>query len=97
VGSFCLELPTDFENYGWEVEAKGWYSQARIIASGTRYLINFYDPVRLGQQIQDELERGQIFFEPNLVVVRAVTRANMETAAQELVRSSGLSSLIAEA
>ncbi|WFU83267.1 hypothetical protein QA645_11150 [Bradyrhizobium sp. CIAT3101] len=79
------------------MEAKGWFSDARIIASGARYPINFYDPVRLGQQIQDELALGRIFFEPNLVVVAAVTRANMETAAKALVQSGGLSSLIAEA
>lgn len=94
--SSCLELPADFEEHGSEVEAKGWFSEARVIASGARYRINFYDQARLNQQIQGELARGQIFFEPNLVVVRAVTRANMESAAEELVQSGGLSSLIAE-
>lgn len=96
MGSSCLELPADFEDYGWEVEVKGWFSEARVIASGVRYRISFYDQARLNQQIQGELARGQIFFEPNLVIVRAVTRANMESAAKELVQSGGLSTLIAE-
>jgi len=96
VRSSYLELPSDFDDYGWEVEAKGWFSGARIIASDTRYPINFYDQARLSQQIQDEVAAGQIFFEPNLVVIRAVTRTNMENAAEELVMSGRVSSLLAE-
>lgn len=95
--SSCLVLPADFENYSREVEAKGWYSEARIIAAEARYRMNFYDHTRLGQHIQDELARGRPFFEPNLVVVRAVTRNNMESAAEELVRSGWIHSLLAEA
>ncbi|MBH5368670.1 hypothetical protein [Bradyrhizobium glycinis] len=91
-----LELPADFEDYGWEVEAKGWFSEARIIASGVRYRINFYDQARLSQEIQVEIARGGIFFEPNLVIVSAVTRANMESAATELVQSGQVHSLLAE-
>ncbi|RQH08283.1 hypothetical protein [Bradyrhizobium sp. RP6] len=91
-----LELPADFDEYGWEVEAKGWFSQARIIASGVRYQINFYDQARLGQEIQDELARGRALCEPNLVIVPSVTRAHMEAAAEELVRSGEVHSLVAE-
>ncbi|WP_271566804.1 hypothetical protein [Bradyrhizobium sp. CCBAU 11386] len=94
--SSYLELPADFEDYGWEVEAKGWFSEARLIASGACYRINFYDPARLAQEIQDELARGRLFFEPNLIIVRAVTRAQMEIAAEELVQSGRVSSLLAE-
>lgn len=94
--SWYLELPADFDDYCWEVEAKGWFSGARIIASDIRYSINFYDQARLSQQIQDEVPAGQIFFEPNLVVIRAVTRTNMENAAEELVLSGRVSSLLAE-
>jgi hypothetical protein len=96
VRSSCLELPPNFDDYGWEVEAKGWFSEARIIASGRRYQIIFYDQARLGQEIQDELARGRAFFEPNLVVVQSVTRAHMEAAAEELVRSGEVHSLVAE-
>jgi hypothetical protein len=96
VRSSYLELPDDFEDYGWEVEAKGWFSEARVIASDARYRINFYDPARLSQEIQDELASGRIFFEPNVIIVRAVTRANMERAAEELVRSCRVSLLLAE-
>jgi hypothetical protein len=91
-----LDLPTDFEDYGWEVEAKGWFSEARIVVSKARYRINFYDLTRLNQQIQTEFEHGRIFFEPNLVIVQSVTLAHMEKAAEELVQSGQVSSLLAE-
>jgi hypothetical protein len=58
--------------------------------------MNFYEPVRLAQEIEDELERGSPFFEPNLVLVPSVTRQHMETAVEHLVQSGQLSSLVAE-
>ncbi|WP_426614057.1 hypothetical protein [Bradyrhizobium sp. McL0616] len=94
--SSYLELPANFEDYGPEVEAKGWFSEARIIVANTRYRINFYDLARLIQHVEADLESDRIFFEPNLVIVRAVTRARMESAAEELVRSGRVSSLLAE-
>jgi len=94
--SFSLELPADFENYAREVEAKGWFSEARIITAERRYKISFYDLARLTQQIEGEFERGQIFFEPNLVIVQSITPACMERAAAELVQSGQVISLVAE-
>ena len=93
---FSFELPPDFAGYEREVEAKGWFSEARIIVSGKRYRINFYDPVRLGQSIEDELKRDRAFFEPNLVVVQSVTRANMERAAALLAHSSLAAAFVEE-
>jgi len=95
MSSFTLVLPEDFQDYAWEVEAKGWFSLAKLSASGKSYRLNFYDGVRLQQTIEDGLERGGVFFEPNLVVVSSLTRANMERAAEVLVQSA-LESLIAE-
>ena len=94
--NFAFVLPADFSDYEWEVQAKGWFSEARITASGKHYRMNFYGPVRLGQEIESELERGGVFFEPNLVIVPSVTRSDMERAARYLVESGQLSSLIPE-
>ncbi|MBR1208674.1 MULTISPECIES: hypothetical protein [unclassified Bradyrhizobium] len=93
---FSLELPADFADYEWEVEAKGWFSQARINASGKRYLLNFYDPARLAQAINDELERGRVFFEPNLVIVQSITRTSMEQAVALLMESGELTNMVEE-
>ncbi|UPK05137.1 hypothetical protein [Bradyrhizobium sp. 170] len=96
MSSFSLELPTDFEDYEWTLESKGWFSEARIVVTERRYQINFYDLARFTQTVEGEFERGQIFFEPNLVIVPSVTRAHMERAAEELVQSGQILSLVAE-
>jgi acyl dehydratase len=89
----CLQTsPT----VNWSGRQKVYYSNARMIVSGRHYRLSFYDPVRLGQEIQSEVERGSIFFEPNLVVVKSVTRADMERAAEFLALSGQAASLAAE-
>jgi hypothetical protein len=93
MSSFKLDLPADFADYEWEVEAKGWFV-APLAASGRQYLLSIYDPVRLGQTIEDDLKGGRVFFEPNLVVVETVTRANMARAATLLIESGRLIDLV---
>lgn len=87
-------FPADFDKYAGEVEAKGWLSGALLSVSGKEYSLTFYDPVRLAQTIHDELERGNVFYEPNLVVVRAVTRSEMEVAGRDIVRTGLVNSLV---
>ena len=94
--SFSFVLPSDFADYEWEVTSKGWFSGAQLIASGMHYKLNFYDPNRLRQDIEGEHAEGRAFFEPNLVVVQAVTRANMEQAAVHLAQSGYLEKLTSE-
>jgi hypothetical protein len=96
VTDYSFVLPEDFDDYAFEVESKGWFAEARLSLSGRQYRLSFYDSVRLRQEIEDELRRGNIFFEPNLVVVQSVTRRNMEKAAELVVRSGRSSSLIGE-
>lgn len=91
-----LHFPEDFDTYEWEVEAKGWFSEARLNAFGKEYQLNFYDPVRLAQEIASEHERGAVFYEPNLVVVKEVTRAAMEEAVDRLVSSGRVRSLVTD-
>lgn len=84
---FALVLPADFDDYAWEVQTKGWFADALLTVAGKRYRLNFYDPVRLSQEIESELERGVAFAEPNLVIVRRVTRSDMQRAAEMLAQS----------
>jgi len=91
-----LTFPDGFADYESEVESKGWFADARLTSSGKSYRRHFYDPVRLRQEIEGELQRGNIFFEPNVVVVQSVTRRNMEKAAALLVQSGNASSLLAD-
>jgi hypothetical protein len=92
--NWSLDLPDDFGDHEWEVESKGWFD-ARLITSDRQYLLHFYDPVRLGQTMKDELDRVRLFFEPNLLVVQSVTRANMEHAVDILIESGLLTQLVA--
>jgi hypothetical protein len=96
MSNVAFVLPADFDDYEWEVKAKGWFSEARMSVSGKTYRLSFYDAVRLGQEIESELQRGSVFFEPNLVVIQAVTRSDMERAAELLVQSGHVASLVAE-
>lgn len=93
---FTLSLPENFANYEWEVTAKGWFANAWLNVSGRSYRLTFYDATRLAQEIQNEFDRGLAFFEPNLVVVRSVTKSEMERAAEWLVQSGQSASLFAE-
>ncbi|MFF0868451.1 hypothetical protein ACFYUV_42305 [Nonomuraea sp. NPDC003560] len=65
---------------------KGWFSDVLIEREGQLYRPAFYDPIRLGQEIAEEMARGAGFFrEANLVVVDRVTRAYMEAAISALI------------
>lgn len=93
---FSFLLSADFNDYEWEVTTKGWFSEAWMTVSGKHYRLNFYDAVRLAQEIESELQRGGVFFEPNLVIVQAVTRSDMERAAELLAQTGQVASLVAE-
>lgn len=93
---FSLVLPADFDDYAWEVQAKGYFGDALMTVAGKRYRLNFYDPTRLSQEIASELERGAAFAEPNLVIVRAVTKSDMQQAAAMLAQSGQVNSLVPE-
>jgi hypothetical protein len=87
---YSLYLPIDFEDYESECESKGWFRGATLVVSGERYVLSFYDPARLHQEIADELQKQVVFAEPNLLVVPSVTRKNIEKAVDFLVRSGNL-------
>ncbi len=93
---FSFVLPADFDDYAWEAEAKGCFAEALMTVAGKRFRLTFYDPVRLSQEIESELERGSAFFEPNLVIVRSVTKSDMRQAAEMLAQSGQTATLVPE-
>jgi hypothetical protein len=96
VTNHSLEFPEGFGECAWEVQAKGWFGEARLCFQGKRYRMNFYDPVRLGQEIDSAIQRSGLFFEPNLLVVQSLTRSNMEAAVARLVEADVGGILVAE-
>jgi hypothetical protein len=96
VTKYSVVFPEGFDDYAWEVQSKGCFPDVRLAVSGKQYRIAFYDPVRLNQEIQDEIQRGGVFFEPNLVVVQSVTRQSMTKALELLMRTEKANSLVPE-
>ena len=86
VQPYELTLPADLdEEAAAIIETKGWLGEVTVAASGARsFSLSFYDPVRLGQEIVDELDRSGFFSEPNLIVVPSVTRTHIEEAVRRL-------------
>lgn len=94
---YSLVFPDWFDDLvEWEVEKKGWFSEARLVLSETQYRLSFYDPVRLSQDIESEIQSREFFFEPNLIVVPSVTRVDMEKSIEFLMRSGGIDSFVAD-
>ena len=83
--SWALVFPDDFDDYASELVPKGWFGGARLVVSGREHALTFCDPVRLQQEIEDELRTGHVFFEPNLIVVPSVTREHMVQAVERLM------------
>ena len=94
---YSLIFPDEFDEfYESEIQSKGYFGQVSLQISGKHFRLNFYDPVRLAQEIESEFQRGNVFFEPNLVVVKSVTRLEIEKAIQSLMESGNQSALIAD-
>lgn len=75
---------TDLDAYN--AQARGYLSHVLVQVGGGRlYPVVFYDPVRLGQDLEELAARGRPFLaEPGMIVVHEVTPEAMRTAAQGL-------------
>jgi hypothetical protein len=73
------------ERDNFERPAKGWLSDVIVQTSeGLQFNLCFYDPVRLAQEIEDELAGGKAgFIEFGLIVVPEVTKMNIEKAIKQ--------------
>ncbi|MBV9766030.1 MAG: hypothetical protein JOZ48_14385, partial [Acidobacteriaceae bacterium] len=81
-----LHFREAFDEIGWEVSYKGWYSGVVVeLKDGSRYTVFFYDPVRLAQDLQAEAELGRPHLaEPGMIVVPEISEASMRLAVQQL-------------
>ena len=92
--TISLELPEGFDDYEWEVTAKGWLPGVVAVIGGRRYTLTVYDAVRLAQDVEDTPKGGaKVFLERNLVVVPSVTRDGIASAVQEIVQAGRLGDL----
>lgn len=79
-----LRLPDDFEDYAWEVEAKGVFWDAWIALGGLELPVTFYDPVRLAQDVEEDVKSQRSFAVRHLIVVGRLTIEEMTTAVAAL-------------
>lgn len=77
-------LPDDFADYAWEVEAKGVLWDARVVLESRELLVTFYDPVRLAQDVEEDVESQHSFVVGNLIVVKRLTVDEMTGAVAAL-------------
>jgi hypothetical protein len=92
--AYEIEFPKGFDEFEWEVEAKGWLQGVVVTIERRRYRVTFYDPTRLAQDIADELQEKSVYLESNVLVVPSVTRAHMEKAVETVVKAGGHVDLI---
>lgn len=85
--SYSLVFPNDLDEYEWEVVSKGWFADVRLVHLGKQYVLNFYDPVRLSQEVESALHDNGIFVEENLIVIETITRENMVKAVELMAQS----------
>jgi hypothetical protein len=86
--AYELQFPPYFDEVQFEITAKGYFADATIIVGERRYRPAFYDPVRLAQDLQDELATNGVFVERSIVVVDQVTRELIERAVAGLARGN---------
>ncbi|MFF5211952.1 hypothetical protein [Streptosporangium sp. NPDC000396] len=85
---YSMHWPDYFDEEAPIIEDKGWFADVLVEWNGQSYRPVFYDPIRLGQTIADELRsRASFFREPNLIVIDQVTRDHMEAAIAVLVEA----------
>ncbi|WP_194836306.1 hypothetical protein [Nocardia sp. XZ_19_369] len=80
-----------------ETADKGWLDVEVVFADGSVFPVSFYDPARLRQTIEDEIAGGSLYFtEPNLVILKKVTTANIELAVKDMVDTGFFDSIEAK-
>lgn len=91
---YTLKWPEDFEAYSGEIESKGWFVGLEIVIEEKTLRPVFYDPVRLSQDVDEEISTAGFFLEPCLIVVRQVTRETIERTVAELAKSGGFNRFV---
>lgn len=93
-----LVFSCDFdERTANEVELKGWFEAVAVkLPNGLEIPLSFRDPVRLAQDLEDEMAEGRsCVAEPALIVVPKITRANMTAAVDQLYQEGFFDRLVA--
>lgn len=81
-----IEYPIEWnERDNVERPAKGWLNDVKVIKdNGNVYMLSFYDPIRIAQDLDEEIKLGKSgIIEKGLIVVKEVTKENIEKAIKQ--------------
>jgi hypothetical protein len=96
-GPRILVLEECDERAVFEMPLKGWLSTQVEFEDGRRYRVYFSDPIRLQQDLHEQVENGSpCFAEPGLIVVREVTVEAIQDAVHFLWKRGFFDDLKAE-
>lgn len=82
--TFSIRFPDYYDGLELEYEAKGYFADSTIVIDDVEIRPTFYDPVRLSQTIEADLDFHGFFCEPHVIVVPSVNRRNMIAAVEKL-------------
>ncbi|NES18926.1 MAG: hypothetical protein F6K41_08365 [Symploca sp. SIO3E6] len=79
-----------------EAKARGYLNHVKVeLNNGNRYAIVFYDYIRLGQDLEEEIKLGHKFIsEPGMIILEEVTLDNMQSAINRLEQEHYFDSLL---
>ncbi|PXX68866.1 hypothetical protein DFR70_102552 [Nocardia tenerifensis] len=78
-----------------ETADKGWLDVEVVFADGSIFPVSFYDPLRLRQTIEDEIQGGSLYYtEPNLVILSKVTPQNIRLAIDDMVETGFFANIV---
>src|SRR5436853_409395 len=82
-----IHFPADYDEQSeFETPLRGYLSDVVVeTADGNRYAVFFFDPVRLGQELELHARQGRPFVaEPGMIVVQKVTTESIRATVERL-------------
>lgn len=80
--------------FQFEVEAKGYLQNVTLRFLTRDYKLIFYDPVRLEQDILEDLKIKKSFFASNLIVVESVNIEHINNAIIDMIKNEDIIHLL---
>ncbi|MEV0568239.1 hypothetical protein [Dactylosporangium sp. NPDC050588] len=77
---YAIIYPAELDDYDWYMTGKKGWIDVTVRWDGGEQLLEFYDPVRLGQCVDEDIRQVGRFFGRNVIVVPEVTEAAIEAA-----------------
>lgn len=95
--NYTIKYPEGYveDNYfQFEVEAKGYLQNVILQFLNRDYKLIFYDPIRLEQDILEELKIKKTFFVSNLIVIESVNMEHINNAIMDMIKNEDIVHLL---